>query len=226
MAATIPGRASRGQKVPAPVSMQRRAAPLVDSLEETQRPEADGAVRQRMPEVLDDIEGHGDVQALQHARRALGVNARDHRIELAVHEMDARGDAAAAAGVCAKREENATTAPAIPGAFTASSATVPPCEKPISTVRLAGTLKFVCSRRTRSSTSGSTAATRSRWLSQLRPRVGYQSCATPPRASGSKPLGTTSAALGKRAWNLNAIGIIDRAVAPQPCRKTNRRLTG
>jgi len=33
---------------------------------------------------------------------------------------------------------------------------------------------------------------------------------------------TTSAALGKRAWNLNAIGIIDCAVAPQPCRKTNR----
>ena len=87
---------------------------------------------------------------------------------------------------------------------------------------LAGTPKFVCSRRTRSSRSGSTAATRSRWLSQFRPRVGYQSCAAPPRASGSKPLGKTSAALGKRAWNLNAIGIIDCAVAPQPCRKTNR----
>ena len=113
------------------------------------------------------------------------------------------------AGRCAKREENATTAPARPGVFTASSATVPPCEKPMSTVRLAGTPKLVCSRRTRSSTSGSTAATRSRWLSQFRPRVGYQSWAAPPRAFGSKPLGTTSAALGKRAWNLNAIGIID-----------------
>jgi hypothetical protein len=128
------------------------------------------------------------------------------------------------AGRRAKRDEYATTAPAIPGVFTASSATVPPCEKPISTVRLDGTPKFVCSRRTRSSTSGSTAATRSRWLSAFRPRVGYQSCAAPPRASGSKPLGTTSAALGKRAWNLKAIGIIDCAVAPQPCRNTNRRL--
>src|SRR2546423_5912847 len=114
----------------------------------------------------------------------------------------------------------------MPGVFTASSATVPPCEKPISTVRLAGTPKLVCSRRTRSSMSGSTAATRSRWLSVFRPRVGYQSCATPPRAAGSKPLGTTSAALGKRAWNLKAIGIIERAVAPQPCRKTNRWLAG
>ena len=34
---------------------------------------------------------------------------------------------------------------------------MPPCEKPISTVRLAVTPKLVCSRRTRSSTSGSTA---------------------------------------------------------------------
>src|SRR6266481_7682222 len=114
----------------------------------------------------------------------------------------------------------------MPGVFTASSATVPPCEKPISTVRLEGTPELVCSRRTRSSKSGSTAATRSRWLSQLRPRVGYQSCAAPPRASGSKPLGTISAALGKRAWNLNAIGIIDCAVAPQPCRNTNRWFAG
>src|SRR3989454_10315641 len=114
----------------------------------------------------------------------------------------------------------------MPGAFTASSATVPPCEKPISTVRLEGTPKLVCSWRTRSSTSGSTAATRSRWLSACRPRVGYQSCATPPRASGLNPLGTTSAALGKRAWNLNAIGIIDCAVAPQPWRNTNRCLAG
>src|SRR6267143_6443320 len=97
---------------------------------------------------------------------------------------------------------------------------------PISTVRLEGTPKLVCSRPTRSSTSGSTAATRSRWLSACRPRVGYQSCATPPRASGLNPLGTTSAALGKRAWNLNAIGIIDCAVAPQPWRNTNRCFAG
>ena len=167
---------------------------------------------------------HRHVQPGEHARRALGVDARDHRVVLAVHQVDARGDARAACRQAARSaSENATTAPARPGAFTASSATVPPCEKPISTVRLAGTPKLVCSRRTRSSTSGSTAATRSRWLSQFRPRVGYQSCAAPPRASGSKPLGTTSAALGKRAWNLNAIGIIDCAWRRSaPCRKTNR----
>jgi len=41
-------------------------------------------------------------------------------------------------------------------------------------------------------------------------------CATPPRASGLNPLGTTSAALGKRAWNLNAIGSSTARVAPQP----------
>jgi hypothetical protein len=56
----------------------------------------------------------------------------------------------------------------------------------------------------------------------VRVEAGYQSCAAPPRASGLKPLGTTSAALGKRAWNLKAIGIIDCAVAPQPCKNTNK----
>jgi len=48
--------------------------------------------------------------------------------------------------------------------------------------------------------------------------------ATPAPVFRRVAFGTTSAALGKRAWNLKAIGIIDCAVAPQPCRKTNRWL--
>src|SRR5207249_4296381 len=36
--------------------MQRRAATLVDALQEAQRPEADRAVRKRVAEVLDDVE--------------------------------------------------------------------------------------------------------------------------------------------------------------------------
>ena len=44
------------------------------------------------------------------------------------------------------------------------------------------------------------------------------------RDANDKPLGTTSAALGKRPWNCSAIGTMDCAVAPQPCRKTNRWL--
>src|ERR1041385_4587079 len=99
------------------------------------------------------------------------------------------------AGRRAYRDEKATTAPASPGVFTRSSATVPPCEKPMSTVRLAVTPKLVCSRRTRSSTSGSTDATRSRWLSTLRPRVGYQSWGAPPRASGANRRGAREAGL-------------------------------
>src|SRR5688572_22055020 len=82
-------RASRGRKERSLTSMQRRATPLVDALQEPERPEADRAVRQRVAEVLDDVERDGHVKAGEHARGALGIDARDDRIELAVHEVDA-----------------------------------------------------------------------------------------------------------------------------------------
>ncbi len=37
-------------------------------------------------------------------------------------------------------------------------------------------------------------------------------------ATSKCPPGTTNAALGKRAWNLNATEIIDPGVTPPPCR--------
>src|SRR5207253_1243399 len=73
-----------------------RAPAIVDALQQTQRAEADGALRERMAEVFDDVERDGHVQAGKHARRALGVDARHDRVELAVHEVDARADARAA----------------------------------------------------------------------------------------------------------------------------------
>src|SRR3954470_18969567 len=79
-------------------SMQRGAAPLEDALQEPQGAEADGVMRERMAEVLHDVERHGHVQAEQHACGALGVDARDDRVILAVHKMDARCDAGAFAG--------------------------------------------------------------------------------------------------------------------------------
>src|SRR5687767_6718027 len=75
--------------------VQSLAAPFVDALQETQRPQADRAVRERVAEVLDDVERDRHVQASEHARSALGIDARHHRVVLAVHEMDARRDARA-----------------------------------------------------------------------------------------------------------------------------------
>src|SRR5256885_5328450 len=48
--------------------MQRRAATLVDALQEAQRPEADRAVRKRMAEVLDDVERDRNMEPGQDPR--------------------------------------------------------------------------------------------------------------------------------------------------------------
>src|SRR5438105_7458800 len=77
--------------------MNRVTPPLVDALQEPQRAEADRVVREGMAEVLDDVERHGHVQAFEYPRGALGVDARHDRVEFAVHEVDARADACAAA---------------------------------------------------------------------------------------------------------------------------------
>src|SRR5581483_10616134 len=79
-------------------SMNRVAPSLVDALQEPERPEADGAMRERVAQVFDDVERHPHVQAGEHARGALGVDARHDGIKLAVHQVDARADARAAVG--------------------------------------------------------------------------------------------------------------------------------
>src|SRR5262245_13241069 len=45
----------------AAASMQRCAAAFVDALQQPQRAEADGAMRQRVAEILDDVERDGHV---------------------------------------------------------------------------------------------------------------------------------------------------------------------
>ena len=51
-----------GARISAPLSMQRRAPAFVDALQQPQRAQANGAVRQGVAEVLDDVEGHRHVQ--------------------------------------------------------------------------------------------------------------------------------------------------------------------
>ena len=177
-------------------------------------------MRKRVAEVLDDVERNGDA-----GRSARAPRARRRRVTLPSRTRRARGMREAmrvpGPGFCAKREENATTAPA-------SRATSPPRAR---ACRPARNRSARCGSPARRSWSARGARDpRSQEARRRRAGDGCRSEArasdTSPaprrRASGSKPLGTTSAALGKRAWNLNAIGIIDCAVAPQPCRKTNR----
>ena len=67
---------------------------------------------------------------------------------------------------------------------------------------------------------------RSMWFSSVRPEVENHCCRPGLSFVAAKPLGTTSAALGKRPWYLKAAGIIERASAPLACRNTNRCRAG
>src|SRR5256885_15423035 len=97
--------------------MQRRAATLVDALQEAQRPEADRAVRKRMAEVLDDVERDRNMEPGQDPCRALRVHARHDGVELAVHEVNARLDRRAAPGPGGREGgRRGPPAPGCPGA--------------------------------------------------------------------------------------------------------------
>jgi len=55
-------------------------------------------MRERVPQVFDNVERHRHVQSREHARRSLGVDPRDDGIEFTMHQMNARADARSAVG--------------------------------------------------------------------------------------------------------------------------------
>ena len=68
--------------------MQRRPAALVDTLQQAQRSSADGLVGEGVAEVLDDVEGVGDVEAGKGALGAFRIDTGDDGVVFAVDKVN------------------------------------------------------------------------------------------------------------------------------------------
>ena len=73
--------------------MQRRPAALVDALQQAQRAEADRLVRERVAQVLHDVERHRHVQPRQENRKSKNTKPYPLKVCLVTdNDLDSMGD--------------------------------------------------------------------------------------------------------------------------------------